>query len=143
MGALQPDYTLFIQIATFVALWQFLKWALFAPVGRALAARAARTTGDKTRAQELRAQAEATLAEIEAGLAEARQQGAREADAIRRHAEGEEQKTLGRYRDEALQILERGRADTRAQVDAARAPLRSEAERLAAKVVEKVLGRAA
>lgn len=143
MGALQPDYTLFIQIAMFVALWQFLKWALFGPVSRVLAARAARTTGDKTRAQELRTQAEAKLAEIEAGLAEARQQGAREAEAIRRHAEGEEQKILGRYRDEALQILERGRAETRAQVEAARAPLRSEAERLAAKVIEKVLGRAA
>lgn len=143
MGALQPDSTLLIQIVTFVALWQFLKWALFGPVERALAARAARTTGDKARAEALHAEAEATLAEVDAGLMEARQQGTREADAIRRRAEAEEQQILGRHRDDALALLERERADTQAQVEAARTPLRSEAERLAARVVEKVLGRAA
>ena len=82
-------------------------------------------------------------ASIEAGLAEARKDGALHADEIRRRAEGEEQAILTRYRGEAATVLERERALTESQVSSARAPLESETVRLAESVVRRVLGRAA
>jgi len=143
MIKLPPDWTFVAQIICFVVFWQIMRWALFTPVQRALATRAARTTGARARADALRADAATLAANVEAQLAEGRRAGARQADEIRRRAEAEEQATLARYRDQALAVLERERATTDAQVAAARAPLRGEADRLAASVVTKVLGRPA
>jgi F-type H+-transporting ATPase subunit b len=143
MIELPPDWTFVAQVIAFLVFWQFMKWALFGPMQRVLEARAARTTGDRARAEALRAEAATIGAEVEAAMNEARRTGTRAADGIRRKAEAEEQAILARYRGEAQQLIERERAATQAQVDAARAPLRSEADRLAASVVAKVLGRAA
>jgi len=82
-------------------------------------------------------------ANVEDELAAGRHEGARHADEIRRRAEADEQSIQGRHRDQALALLERERATTNAQVAAARAPLRADADRLAATVVTKVLGRPA
>ena len=79
----------------------------------------------------------------EAGLTEAKKDGALRADEIRRRAESEEQAILARYRGEAATLLERERALTDAQISSARAPLEAEADRLAGGIVQRVLGRAA
>lgn len=143
MIKLPPDWTFVAQIVCFLVFWQLMRWALFVPVQRALEARAARTKGDRARAEELRAEAASLGARIDAELGEGRREGAREAEDIRRRAEAEEQSRLARYREEALALLERERAATATQVAAARAPLRAEADRLAGAVVAKVLGRPA
>lgn len=143
MIKLPPDWTFLAQLVSFLVFWQFMKWALFGPVQRVLEARAARTTGGRARAETLRAEVVALAAEVDAELNEGRRAGMREAEEIRRLAEGQEQAILGRYRDEAQQLAERERVSIRQQVEAVRAPLRSEVERLAASVVAKVLGRAA
>src|SRR5512140_1239538 len=106
---LPPDWTFVAQIVCFLVLWQVMRWALFEPVQRALAARAARTTGDRASAEALRGEASALAADIEAQLAEARRESGREAEEIRRRGEGDEQAILARYRDEALAVLERER----------------------------------
>ena len=143
MIKLPPDWTFVAQIVCFLVFWQLMRWPLIGPVQRALEARAARTKGDRARAEELRAEAATLTARIDAELGEGRREGAREAEDIRRRAEAEEQSILGRYRDKALALLERERAATAEQVAAARAPLRAEADRLAGAVVAKVLGRPA
>ncbi len=144
MIELPPDWkTVFTVIAAFVVFWQVMGWAVFLPAQRTLKARAERTIGDRARAQALGAEAGTITANIEAQLSEGRREGMRAADGIRRAAETNEQSILGRYRDQALALLERERSATDAQVAAARAPLRAEAERLAAGVVAKVLGRSA
>jgi F-type H+-transporting ATPase subunit b len=143
MIKLPPDWTFYAQIVCFVIFWQVMRWALFTPVQRALQARAARTTGDRTRAEALRADAATLATNVDAQLAEGRREGARQAEEIRRRAEAEEHATLARYRDESLAVLDRERTTTAAQVAAARAPLRGEADRLAAAVVAKVMGRPA
>jgi F0F1-type ATP synthase membrane subunit b/b' len=143
MIKLPPDWTFVAQIICFFVFWQLMRWALFGPVQRALEARAARTSGDRARAEALRAEADALAAAVEAQLAAGRREGAREAEEIRRRAETEEQAILARYRAEALAVLARERATTSTQVTSARAPLRIETDRLAASVVEKILGRPA
>jgi F0F1-type ATP synthase membrane subunit b/b' len=143
MIKLPPDWTFVAQIVCFLVFWQLMRWAVFEPVQRVLEGRAARTTGDRARAEAVRVEAEVLAAGVEAELAEGRREGAREADEIRRRAEAEEQVVLARYRDEALAVLERERAATSTQVAAARVPLRADADRLGASVVTKLLGRPA
>jgi F-type H+-transporting ATPase subunit b len=110
---------------------------------RALEMRVERTGGARERAEALIAEAAQLQASIEADLNEAKRSGARQAEEIRRRAEAEEQAIVSRYRDEAAAVLERERTLTESQVTAVRAPLQSEATRLADDVVRRVLGRAA
>jgi F0F1-type ATP synthase membrane subunit b/b' len=140
---LPPDITFVIQIVSFLVFWQLMRVLLFAPVQAALAARATRTTGARTRAETVEREAEKLAGEARAQLDAARASGLRETDVIRRQAEVDEQTTLGRYRDEAMALLDRERAITASQVEAARGPLVADGERLAERVVAKVLGRAA
>ena len=143
MIELPPDYTFVIQVVSFVVFWQLMRVLLFIPTQRALAARAAHTDGARERAAALNAQAGEITREVDAVLADARQSALREAEAVRRRSESEEEGVLARYRAEAAALLERERLTTESQVAAAREPLRQEAERLASDVVGKVLGRAA
>jgi len=143
MIELPPDHTFWIQVASFLIFWQLMRWALFGPVQRALRARAERTTGDLARAEALQREAATLALEIDAALSGARAEGHRQADEIRRRSEAEEQRVAERFRDDATALLERERSVTRRQVEAVRAPLREDAERLAGAVVAKVLGRVA
>jgi len=143
MIKLPPDITFLIQLVSFLVFWQLMKVLLFTPAQRALKERASRTAGAQQVAETLRAEGLALRTQLEAELKAARGEGMLRADEIRRRAETEEQAILGRYQKEANALLERERAETGRQVEAARAPLRTEAERLAEEVVVKVLGRAA
>lgn len=143
MIKLPPDITFVIQLVAFVAFWQLMRVIIFLPMQRALKVRAANTGGARERAEALLAEAAQLEVSIETGLNEAKRSGARQAEEIRRRAEAEEQVIVTRYRDEAAALLERERALTESQVAAVRAPLQTEATRLAADVVRRVLGRAA
>ena len=143
MIKLPPDITFVIQLVAFVVLWQLLRVVLFLPMQQALKVRKERTEGARTRAEALLAEAAQIEASIQAGLTEAKKDGAIRADEIRRRAESEEQAILARYRGEAATLLERERALTDAQISSARAPLEAEADRLAGGIVQRVLGRAA
>jgi F-type H+-transporting ATPase subunit b len=140
---LPPDITFVIQLIAFVVFWQLMRVLIFAPMQQALKQRAEKTRGARTRAEGLIAEAAQVDSSIEAALATARREGAARAEEIRRRAESEEHAIATRYRDEATSLLDRERALTASQVQAARAPLESEATRLADDVVRRVLGRAA
>jgi F-type H+-transporting ATPase subunit b len=140
---LPPDITFVIQLVGFVIFWQLMRVLLFIPMQRALKARSERTGGARTRAEALVAETAQIEASIQAGLAEAKKDGAQRAEEIRRRVEAEEQAILERYRGEAASLLERERALTDSQVAEARGPLDTEAGRLADNVVRRLLGRAA
>ena len=143
MIKLPPDITFVIQLVSFLIFWQLMRAILFVPMQRALKTRAEGTRGARERAEALVAEAAQLERSIEAQLEEARRAGARAAEDVRKRAETEEQAIATRYRDEALALLERERATTESQVGAVRAPLQTEATRLADEVVRRVLGRAA
>jgi len=140
---LPPDITFVIQLVGFVVLWQLMRVIIFVPMQQALKMRAERIGGARTRAEALVAEAAQVDTSIETGLTEAKKDGAQRAEEIRRRAEADEQAILTRYRGEAATLLGRERALTESQVSSARAPLESEAARLAESVVRRVLGRAA
>ena len=143
MIKLPPDITFVIQLVSFVVLWQLMRVIVFVPMQQALKMRAERIGGARTRAEALVAEAAQVDTSIETGLAEAKKDGAQRAEEIRRRAEADEQAILTRYRGEATTLLGRERTLTESQVSSARAPLESEAARLAESVVRRVLGRAA
>ena len=143
MIKLPPDITFVIQLVAFVVFWQLMRVLIFSPMQEALKVRAQKTGGARDRAEALIAEAAQVDASIEAGLAEARKEGALRADEIRKRSEAEEHAITNRYRDEAASVLDRERALTSSQVQTARGPLDSEAARLADGVVQRVLGRAA
>ena len=143
MIKLPPDITFVIQLVGFVVLWQLMRVIIFVPMQQVLKMRAERIGGARTRAEALVAEAAQVDTSIETGLAEAKKDGAQRAEEIRRRAEANEQAILTRYRGEATTLLRRERALTESQVSSARAPLESEAARLAESVGRRVLGRAA
>ena len=143
MIKLPPDITFVIQLVGFVVFWQLMRVLIFLPMQQALKRRAQQTGGARVKAEGLIAEAAQVDTSIEAALAEARRDGAARADEIRRRAEAEEHAVATRYRDEASSLLDRERGLTTSQVQSARAPLESEATRLADDVVRRVLGRAA
>lgn len=143
MIKLPPDITFLIQLVGFVVFWQLMRVLLFTPMQQALKRRAQATGGARTRAEDILTEAAQADASVQSGLAEARHQGARQAEEIRHASEVDEHGILERYRVEASALLERERAATDAQVREARTPLEAEASRLAGKVVLRVLGRAA
>ena len=143
MIKIPPDITFVIQLVGFVVFWQLMRVLLFTPMQQALKTRAERTDGARTRAEALVAEAAQIAASIQTGLAEAKKDGARRAEEIRRRFETEEHAILERHRVEATTLLERERALTDSQVKQARGPLETEAARLAENVVRRVLGRAA
>lgn len=143
MIKLPPDITFVIQLLGFVVFWQLMRVLLFTPMQAALKKRAAGTSGVRARAEAMTAETAQIEATIQSALAEARREGAKRAEEIRRSAERDEHEILERYRGEAAALLERERASTEAQVRDARTPLEAEAGRLAERVVARVLGRAA
>ena len=143
MIKLPPDITFAIQLVGFVVFWQLMRVILFTPMQAALRKRAEGTVGVRARAEAMLAETAEIQGRIETALADARREGAKRAEEIRRASEAEEHAILDRYRVEAAGLLERERTSTESQVREARTPLDAEAQRLAESVVARVLGRAA
>jgi F-type H+-transporting ATPase subunit b len=140
---LPPDITFVIQIVAFLIFLQVMKSLLFVPVQRVLHERSQRTLGARQRSEKLQHEIGQVQSEITVKLDQARAEGAQRADEIRRAAERDERQTLEHYHVEAQAVLDRARRETEASIAAVRAPLEADADRLAAAVVAKVLGRAA
>ena len=80
---LTPNYSFFIQIITFVILWQGLKRVVFDPFLQVLDARNARTVAAEADAQRLLGDVERSRAEYEQSLQKMRLAMAQEASAAR------------------------------------------------------------
>ena len=97
MIKLPPDITFVIQLVAFVVFWQLMRVLIFSPMQEALKVRAQKTGGARDRAEALIAEAAQVDASIEAGLADARKEGALRADEIRKRSEAEEHAILPFY----------------------------------------------
>jgi len=137
---LVPDYSLFLQVLTFLVLWICLKRLLFDPVLRVLALREERTVGARARADELTAVAETDRARYQESIRAARVRLGEEAEAARKVAEEEYAALVARERAAANEELTRMRAGMQAQVAAARQTLAAEAETIATEMLERVTG---
>src|SRR5262249_22490389 len=81
------DATLFVLIGVFLALYLFLRFALFRPVLKVLDERDRRIEGTKLEAQAMQERTQKTLAEYEAFVREARSKGAELRAALRQEGQ--------------------------------------------------------
>lgn len=135
------DWTLLLQFANFMILLVVLNALLFKPLRAALAARKATIDGDLGKARELDGQVRTQIAEYEAGLQAARQQGSQERAALRQAAQAEEARLLGAANERAAQRLQQIKEQVTGEAESARQGLRGETEAIAREVAGKVLGR--
>jgi F-type H+-transporting ATPase subunit b len=131
---------LFVAGAVVALVFILNKW-LFGPLNEILARRQSEIDAAKSafdEAQKLQAE---RLEAVEARVAESR----REAFAIREKAQGEarahREQVIGEARDDAAREIETARAEISQQIDDARAQLDADADELARKIAEQILGR--
>lgn len=138
---LTPNYSFFIQIITFVVLWQGLKRLVFDPFLEVLDARDRRTVAAQADAERLLAAAEKTRQDYELSLQKMRLQMAQDAARARNAAQEEGQRALAAARAAANQEMMRLRAQVSSQVEAARSALSAQAATIAEQMIERVMGR--
>jgi F-type H+-transporting ATPase subunit b len=135
------DSTLFVQLVLFVVLLLVLKPLLFDPMMKLFAAREERIEGTRTEATKVDKKSAKALAEYESILAQARDAGAKERDALRAQGLKKEAELVGTVRAETLATIEQGRAAIAQEAAAARRQLAGDAAALGREIASRVLGR--
>ena len=138
---LVPDGTLLLHIAIIIVMVFILNRTLFKPINRVLGERDRRTRGSSAEAHEILRRIDESLSDYERTLREARAESyqvleGRRADAMR----GRQQK-LNSVREEAERLIDEEKRSIRQQASAAHADLDVEAQRVAASIRSRILGR--
>lgn len=135
------DYTVIVQIVSFLLLWFFLSRLLFRPFLRLLEEREQRTEGARAEAALLREEAERLKAEYDQWVAKARNEGGTIKEALRLEAAKARERLLGEARETASRRLEAMRAEMQRELQRGRELGTREAEAVGVQMVEKILGR--
>jgi F-type H+-transporting ATPase subunit b len=137
------DWTLIVQLATFLILMVILNQILYKPIQSIIREREGIIGGLKKRAQDAKSQLEADEAEESSSRTASLSEGARLQGVLRAEGQTEAQAILSKAQEEASSNLEVARAALRQDVEAARAELAAEAKTLAQDIAKGILGRAA
>jgi F-type H+-transporting ATPase subunit b len=135
------NYTVWIQMANFLALILVLNFLLYRPVLKIIEKRNKKIEESKEEVRSLDETIERKLAQYEEKIRQARAEAALQRDAVK--AEGTEQskEMIGKVREEISKKLEGFKAQLQKETDSARDVLREQTKAIAAEVSEKVLGR--
>ena len=140
---MELNATLLLQLAIFLGLLAWLSNVLFAPMSKVFDERERRIDGAADEALALRAGADEKAHLIEQKLAEA-QNGARDAlNQLREEGLKRQRELVEGARLKSQARLDEARGALAEKAESARADLEKDAEKIAAEIVEKVLGRAA
>ncbi|MBX3024776.1 hypothetical protein KF840_07685 [bacterium] len=139
---LAPDYTIFAQVALFIVFWMVFRAFVFGPTTQVLDQRHQRTVQAAHDAEELAAAAEADRARYDQKLLEQRHAMAQEAEAARHAAIAASNDEIAAARAKIALDLAHRREQVARQVDEARRALASEAEQVAAEMLDRVAGSA-
>ena len=140
---MEINATILLQLAIFLSLLAWLSKVLFAPLLAVFDEREKRIEGAGEQALLLRASADEAASHIEARMLEAQAESRRVLQELRESAANVERGIVQEARDQALARLEDARADLFAATEDTRASLKEDSQKLAAEIVQKVLGRAA
>lgn len=143
MIAFPPDFSFYIQIVSLFLLFAALNELLFRPVLRVLDERAARTTGVRAQAESMNRASDAAQSEHDRRLEEVRRNLAAETETARSMTAQEEKAILASAQDEAGSFLAGRRQEIARDAAKARAELAREAEDIADRMVDRVIGRKA
>jgi F-type H+-transporting ATPase subunit b len=136
-----PDERVFYLIALFVLLVFPVNKLLFHPIFRVLDEREARIEGARKRADEVGAEAEATLGRYRSALRSAREEAEGDRKQVLEEARREQAQLTGSVRSEAEAEINRAREAVAGALDDARSQLREQAQELAREAATRVLGR--
>ena len=135
------DYTVLVQIVSFLLLWFLLTRLLFRPFLRLLEERERRTEGVRGETASLMEEAERLRADYESGLARARDEGGAIKQDIRHEALQVRERVLAQAQEEATRHLQAVREQFRRELQSARELETREAEVIAHQMAERILGR--
>jgi F-type H+-transporting ATPase subunit b len=136
-----PDERVFYLIALFVLLVFPVNKLLFHPIFRVLDERDARIAGARKRADEVGAEAEATLGRYRSAVRSAREEAEGGRKQVLEEARREQAQLTGSVRSEAEAEINRAREAVAGALDDARSQLREQAQELAREAATRVLGR--
>ena len=135
------DYTVLVQIVSFLFLWFLLTRLLFRPFVALLEERERRTDGVKAVAASLSAEAERLRAEYESAIARARDEGAAVKGSILQEARQGRERFLAEARGQAADRLAAVRDELQKELRRGRDLAAQEIEGIARQMAEKILGR--
>ncbi|MDB5213044.1 MAG: synthase sector subunit b [Myxococcaceae bacterium] len=135
------DLSLFVQLGFFVVLLFILKPTLFDPMMKLFEEREKRIEGTRNQATKTDIKSAKAKAKADAIVAKGREAGAAERETLRAEGIKREVELMTLVRAETAQTLERGRAETGSEADAARKQLRLDAHALGRDMAARVLGR--
>jgi F-type H+-transporting ATPase subunit b len=138
---LVPDGTLFLHIAIILLMVFILNATLFKPINRILEERERRTRGRSGHARDILRDVEEKMSLYERTLREARSEGYRLMEQERATAMRERQIKLDAVRDEISRSVTEQKDAIIAQVERARATLKSDALNIAAEISAHILHR--
>jgi len=135
------DYTVLVQIVSFLVLWFLLSRLLFKPFVALLEERERRTEGVKAEAAGLTDEGERLRAEYERAIARAKDEGAAVKEAIVQEARQGREQLLSEAREKAAEMLSAIRQEIQKELSRGRELAAQEAEAIARQMAEKILGR--
>jgi F-type H+-transporting ATPase subunit b len=137
------NYTLLIQLVNFIVLLLALNFILFRPVRRILQEREQGIGGALGEAKAAQDRVQSLMEQYNVLLAAARQKATTAYSTIYQQGLDAQRDMISAERAKASELLDKARAEITAASGAARADLRSEAERLSQDITAKLLGRSA
>ncbi len=138
---LLPDITIVAQLVIFLTVMVALNRFVFKPVLRILELRKSKTKGEREKLEAINQKTEKLVQEYEAKIQEARQEGLKMKEAIRKEGGTQAQKIIHEAKKTSLNELGNIREEIEKAAQQSSKKLEEEAEVLSQSLAEKVLGR--
>jgi len=135
------DYTVLVQIASFLLFWFFLNKLVFTPFRRVIEEREQRTDGVKTETESLIEERARLQEEVESHIAQARTEGKNIKEAILQEALRTRERLLNQAQGNAAQVLQTARDEVQQEIQRVQGLIAKEAEAIAQQMAETILGR--
>jgi F-type H+-transporting ATPase subunit b len=135
------DYTVLVQIASFLLFWFFLNKLVFTPFRRLIEEREQRTDGVKTETESLIEERLRLQEEVESQIVRARAEGESIKEAILQEALRTRERLLNQAQGNAAQVLQTAREEIQQEIQRVHGLVAKEAEAIAQQMAEKILGR--
>jgi F-type H+-transporting ATPase subunit b len=141
MPVIMPDYTLFIQIANFLLLLVLLNAILYRPIRRILKSRKEEMDTFQNKIQDFEGKFSSYTKRIQEGTAEARKEGLKERESLKKNGQEEEKQMLREASSKASVKIGDARKEMDDKLRGVRLSLEREMALFSKELAEKVLGR--
>lgn len=136
------DWTLFLQMANFIALIFILNAVLYKPIRKILIERKKKIQGAEESIKGDQQDAAETMQTFQTKIGEAKMKGHQQKEALKEAGQKEERRLVDEINQKAQADLEAVRVQIAKDAGAARDKLKSEVKAFSSAIAEKILGRA-